>query len=303
MELIEIFLQEEENSSLENARDAYLLAMLEVEMPLISTKKVNIALTTQTNYLIKLQNFLQANLTKTESKIKDDHHVDTIQQKQQEKLHGHVDTILEKQQERLQGEVEFVQKCFLLLKSKPIEIVYELNLSRFKGEKVIPFGDLKNGFDAMLSHLVLLPLGTQNLELMFEILHRLESKNPLVGYHHAKMFDVLAQIDLIIAKFVNDEEPRKRGFENLSKALKAISSAVKMVGDIPEKSVEKAAVRRFGQLCYTIHQNFKSLDIPVPNEHLQRMGKAVQLLEGMSSDPKIQKLQGKLTYVLDSNPH
>ena len=303
LELIEIFLQEEENSSLENARDAYLLAMLEVEMKLISTQKVNMALATQEVYLIKLQKFLQDDLTKTESKIKGDTHVDTILQKQQEKLHGHVDTILQKQQERLRGEVEFIKKCILLLKSKPIEIVYELNLSRFKAEKVIPFGDLKNGFDAMLSHLVLLPLGTQNLELMFEILHRLESKNPLVGYHHAKMFDVLAQIDLIIAKFVNDEEPRKRGFENLSKALKAISSAVKMVGDIPEKSVEKAAVRRFGQLCYTIHQNFKSLDIPVPDEHLQRMGKAVHLLEGMSSDPKIQKLQGKLTYVLDSNPH
>ena len=111
------------------------------------------------------------------------------------------------------------------------------------------------------------------------------------------------QIDLLIAKFVNDEEPKKRGFENLSKALKAISSAVKMVGDIPEKSVEKAAVRSFGQLCYTIHQNFKSLNISVPNEQLKRMRKVVQLLEGMSSDSKIQKLQGKLAYVLDSQPH
>ena len=299
LELVEIFLQEAENSSLENARDAYLLAMLEVEMQLISTQKVNIALNTQTLYLMKLQNFLQDDLTKTESKIKGDGHADTVLQKQQKRSNDHVDTILEKQQKRLRGEVDFVQKCVLLLKSKPIEMDYELNLARFRGEKVIPFGDLKNGFDAMLSHLVLLPLGTTNIELMFEILHRLESKNPLVGYHHAKMFDVLAQIDLIIANIVNDEEPKKRGFDNLSKALNAISSAVKMVGDIPEKSVEKAAVRRFGHLCYTIHQNFKSLDIPVPNEHLQRMGRAVELLEGMSSDPKVQKLQGKLTSVLD----
>ena len=303
LELVDNFLQEAENSSLENSRDAYLLSMLELEMQLISTQKINIALATQTVYLMKLQKFLQDELTKIETKIKDDVHVDTILQKQQERLHGHVDTIIEKQYIRLRGEVDFVQKCVILLKYNPIETVYELNLSKFEKATIIPFGDLKNGFNAMLSHLVLLPLATKNLELMFDILHRLESKNPLVGYHHAKMFDVLAQIDLIIAKFVNDEEPKKRGFENLSKALKAISSAVKMVGDIPEKSVEKAAVRRFGQLCYTIHQNFKSLDIPVPNEHLQRMGKAVQLLEGMSSDPKIQKLQGKLAYVLDSQSH
>ena len=303
LELVEIFLQESENSSLENARDAYLLAMLEVEMQLISTQKVNMALATQTVFLMKLQKFLQDELTETEAKIKDYGHVDTILQKQQERLHGHVDTLLEKQQERLWGEVDFVQKCVFLLKYKPIEIVYELNLSKFKGATIIPFGDLKNGFDAMLSHLVLLPLATKNLELMFDILHRLESKNPLVGYHHAKMFDVLAQIELIIAGIVNDEEPRKKGFENLSNALNAISLAVKLVGDIPEKSVEKATVHRFGQLCYTIHQNFKSLNIPVHNEHLQRMRKAVQLLEYMSSDPKMQKLQGKLMSVLDSNPH
>jgi len=303
LELVEIFLQESENCSLENARDAYLLAMLEVEMELISTHKVNMALATQTVFLMKLQKYLQDELTNIENKLKDSGHVDTILQKQQEKLTGHVDTLMEKQQERLCGEVEFVQKCVLLLKYKPIEMVYELNLSKFKGATIIPFGDLKNGFNAMLTHLVLLPLATQNLELMFDILHRLESKNPLVGYHHAKMFDVLAQIELIIAGIVNDEEPKKKGLKNLSSSLKAISAAINLVGDIPEKSVEKATIHRFGQLCYTIYQNFKSLNIPVPNEHLQRMRKAVQLLEFMSSDPKMQKLQGKLTSVIDSNSH
>jgi len=303
LELVEIFLQESENSSLENARDAYLLAMLEVEMELISTHKVNMALATQTVFLMKLQKYLQDELTNIENKLKDSGHVDTILQKQQEKLTGHVDTLMEKQQERLCGEVEFVQKCVLLLKYKPIEMVYELNLSKFKGATIIPFGDLKNGFNAMLTHLVLLPLATQNLELMFDILHRLESKNPLVGYHHSKMFDVLAQIELIIAGVVNDEEPKKKGLKNLSSSLNAISAAINLVGDIPEKSVEKATIHRFGQLCYTIYQNFKSLNIPVPNEHLQRMRKAVQLLEFMSSDPKMQKLQGKLTSVIDSNSH
>ena len=151
----------------------------------------------------------------------------------------------------------------------------------------------------MLSHLVLLPLATKNLELMFDILHRLESKNPLVGFHHSKMFDILAQIELIIAAVVKDEEPRKNGLKNLSNALKAISGAVKLVGDSPEKSVEKAAVRRFAEMCYKIHQNFKSLDIPIPDEHLQRMRKAVQLLEKISSEPKNQKLQSKLMTVLD----
>ena len=59
LELAEIFLQEADNRSFENSRDAILLAMLEVENPMISTQKINIALETQTVYLMKLQKFLQ----------------------------------------------------------------------------------------------------------------------------------------------------------------------------------------------------------------------------------------------------
>ena len=191
-----------------------------------------------------------------------------------------------------------LKKCVELLKTEPISTVYELNLNKSKTEKIIPFGDLKNGFDPMLSRLVFLPLAQENMELMFEILHRLESKNPLVGYHQAKMHDVLAQIQLVIASVVNEPEPRKKGFEQLSKAMKAIGGAVKLVGDIPEKAVEKAAVHRFGHLCYTIHRSYRSHDIPVPGDHLQRMQKAVSLLKPIAADPKFQKIQTKLLYVL-----
>ena len=302
LELVEMFLQEAEGSSLQIARDAFLLVMQEVEKPMISTQKINMALTVQTIYLEKLKKFLHDDLTKTESKISDFKiHEQRIEKKRyfnSIKGDGNVDTILEKQQQRLRGEVDFIQKCVELLKTEPISTVYELNLNKSKTEKIIPFGDLKNGFDPMLRRLVFLPLAQENMELMFEILHRLESKNPLVGYHQAKMHDVLAQIQLVIASVVNEPEPRKKGFEQLSKAMKAISSAVKLVGDIPEKAVEKAAVHRFGHLCYTIHRSYRSYDIPVPGDHLQRMQKAVSLLEPIAADPKIQKIQAKLLYVL-----
>ena len=184
LELVAMLLEEENNSSLENNRDAYLLAMLEVEMPMISTQKTNMALAAQTAYLLKLQIFLQNELTETESKIKGDS--------------KKVDEILKNQLERLQGEVDFVQKCAVLLKKEPIETDYELNLKKWKADEKIPFGDLKNGFDPMLHRLVFLPLAIQNMELIFEILYRLETKNPVVGFHQSKMFDVLAQIQLVI---------------------------------------------------------------------------------------------------------
>ena len=286
LKLVEMFLQEAESCSLPISRDAFLLAMQEVASPMISTQKINMALAAQTIYLEKLQKVLKDDLTETESKIKGD---------------GNVDTILEKQLKRLQGEVNFISKCVDLLKTEPIPTDYELNLNKSRAGKTIPFGDLKNGFDTMLRRLVFLPLAGDNLKLIFDILHRLEGKNPLVGYHEAKMFDVLAQIQLIIASAGNEPEPKKSGFEQLSKALKAIGDAVKLVGTIPEKAIEKAAVYRYGHLCYTIYRTYKSNNIPVPKEHLKRVEKAVSLLEPIAEDPKILKMQAKLAYILDEN--
>ena len=83
--------------------------------------------------------------------------------------------------------------------------------------------------------------------------------------------------------------------------MKAIGDAVELVGNIPEKAIEKAAVLRYGHLCYTIHRTYKSNNIPVPKAHLKRVEKAVALLEPIATDPKIQKLQAKLVNVLDEN--
>ena len=82
------------------SRDAFLLAMQEVASPMISTQEINMTFAAQTIYLEKLQKVLKDDLTETESKIKGD---------------GNVDTILEKQLNRLQGEVNFISKCVDLL--------------------------------------------------------------------------------------------------------------------------------------------------------------------------------------------
>ena len=57
------------------------------------------------------------------------------------------------------------------------------------------------------------------------------------------------------------------------------------------KAIEKAAVYRYGHLCYTIHRTYKSNNIPVPKEHLKRVEKAVSLLEPIATDPKNRKMQ------------
>ena len=73
--------------------------------------------------------------------------------------------------------------------------------------------------------------------------------------------------------------------------MKVIEDAVKLVGNIPEKAIEKAAVQRYGNLCYTILHTYKSNNIPVPKEHLKRVEKEVSLLEPIAEDPKNRKMQ------------
>ena len=81
--------------------------------------------------------------------------------------------------------------------------------------------------------------------------------------------------------------------------MKTIGNAVKLVVNIPEKAIEKAAVLRYEHLCYTIHRTYKSNNIPVPKEHLKRVEKAVSLLEPIAEDPNNRKMQAKLAYILD----
>ena len=95
-----MFLQEVESCSLTISRDAFLLAMQAVAIPMIVTLK-NMALAAQTIYLEKLQKVLKDDLTETEFKIKGD---------------CNVETILEKQLKRQQGEINFISKCVDLLK-------------------------------------------------------------------------------------------------------------------------------------------------------------------------------------------
>ncbi len=283
IKLVEIYLLEEKNCNLLTSRDAFLLIMLEIEDVVLSSEKINLALETQKIYLEKLQNFLTDDLRETETKIKGERSVDNV---------------LLRQHKKLQGEVNFIKKCRSLLQISPIEVDYELNLAKSKGESHIPYGDLKNGFDPMLRCLVYLPLAEKSLSLIFNILQRLESKNPMIGYHKSKLHEIFSQIFLVIGTVGGKNEYKKKGFENLTKALQSIIGSIKLIGNYPEKSIEKAVVYRFSHLCYSFHGIYNTFGIVIPGSHFVRVKKALSLLEPIAKDPKFHKIQSKLLYIL-----
>ena len=74
--------------------------------------------------------------------------------------------------------------------------------------------------------------------------------------------------------------------------------AIKLIGDIPEKPIEKAVVHRFSHLCYSICGIFNSFGIAIPESHYLRIKKALSLIEPIAKDPKFQKIQAKLIYII-----
>ena len=132
---------------------------------------------------------------------------------------------------------------------------------------------------------------------MFDILQRLESKNPMIGYHKSKMHEIYSQIFLVIGTVGKKKEYKKKGFENLGKALQAIIFSIRLIGDFPEKPMEKAVVYRFSYLCYSIYGIYNSLGLAIPGNHFVRIKKALSLLEPMAKNPKFQKIQSKLLYI------
>ncbi len=282
LELLEMFVRQSEHLELNVARDAYILALFEAETNLLSTHKINAAVITQNIYLKKLFGYLSSDYALAQEKMDE----------------SGDDVVLKQQAQKMQSGVSFVRGCFTLLKSEPIQHKFELNLHDARGSSSIDFEEIKKGYDPMLRRLNLIPPAQQNRELMLDILHRLEKKNPLVGYHESKMHEILAQIKLAASLASKETGIQKVGFELLSKAMKAISLAVDMVGNAPEKSIEVAIIHRYGQLCYTIQHSLKTHGVQITNEHKDRMRKAVNLMEPITDDPKVKSMQSKLLRIL-----
>ena len=71
-----------------------------------------------------------------------------------------------------------------------------------------------------------------------------------------------------------------------------------MIGDLPEKPIEKAVVHRFSYLCYSIYGIYISFGISIPENHYSRIKKALTLIEPLAKEPKFKKIQSKLIYIL-----
>jgi len=286
LELIELLFKEGRKCNLIAFRDAYLLATLEAETPLLSTRKLNLLIQAQRVYLQKLGGFLKADQANVE-----------------EKLRGggsESDAMIEGQLRRVKTGLGFIAESQKLLKAEPLSHDYTLNLKEMRNLSKIPFGDIKFGFDPMLRASAKLPTMEMNRQLMLDILRRAEARNPLVGYHEAGMYETLAKLQMVVGVGTQESEHHQRTFDLLNQGLSAIRHSVNLVGDTPKKPLEYACIQKYGQLCYEANGAYILLPFPVPLEHQDRMQHATELLGRISDKPQAQRLQQKLMQAIST---
>lgn len=280
LDLLDLLFKEGSQCNLIAFRDAYLLATLEAEATQLSTRKLNLLILAQQSYLQKLGGFLKADQANTEEKLGGGKSTS--------------ETILEAQLRRLKAGLGFVAESLKLLKQEPLRHDYTLNLKELRNLSKIPFGDIKFGLDPMLRAASKLPTMEMNRQLMLDILRRAEACNPIVGYHEAGMYEILAQLQMVIGMGTHETKHHQRTFDLLNQGLTAIRHSVNLVGDMPSKPVDYACFQKYGQLCYEANGAYILLPFPVPTEHQERMRHAVDLLSKISDKPQAQGLQQKL---------
>ena len=273
-------MKEAEKANLICARDAYLLSLLDLESTFLNSNKINSALSTQGLYLKKLFEKVNQEFQTSKQKIRESG--------------SEANKRLKSQISNIQFGSTYLESCISILEVPLLQNQFELDLRPGIVGKEIPNEELIHGYDPFFNALCHIPLAETARHKIVDILHLLEKNNPLVDYHEAKMYEINASLIFAEVLMVKNSERLKGAVIQLSKAFNSISQAVSLVGYSANRSIEIATLLRYAHLCYFAARTFRLHQIPIPDEHMERMKKAVNLLGKISDDKNAKILQQKL---------
>ncbi len=275
MGLVLHFLNEYRRDNLLAARDAYQLSLLELEQMTLSVKKVYVAAQAQTRYFASLYNFYKRDVLRLQG--------------------GDVsDETVKEQLKHLQQGVSFIQECNRLLKIDPPQGDHEVNIKELLTLKKIPFGDIKYGIDPVLKVLAHIPPAERARANLMDLLRRSERKNPLTGYHEARILEIQARMQIIRASLTQEGNDQTHSLQAVSRAVMAVRGALKNVGVNPTQPLEVAVIFKFGQLVQMQSSAYKLFHSPLPEDHKSAINEAVTLLGQISDKKGVVALQKRL---------
>lgn len=268
LELVQEFLRKGHDDGLMQCRDAYLLAMLEVDSPVVNTDKLRIAMKAQKVYLAKMLWFLQDDFS-------------TLSQSSESP-----DVL-----PQITRSVKFIKEINNILPYHNFDSKESVEMDAKKLSKM-GRSELETTLSPILEGISALPLAKTNQAILMEVLESTTKISPLSGYHMSRIYRRTAQLHLIAA-MTGDKEQAKPSVEFLSKSLKSINAALPMMKKATRSDLS-SCVREYALICLMVYQYLPRLGGSINAEHIKRMEHASKLLSRIHDERGVASLQQKL---------
>lgn len=279
--LVEPFTLKGVKGDLLTFRQVVFHAMFELSVHQIDTAKINLAILAQNNYLHKLADFFKDEASSyqvTLNKLEEN----TSKKKETKGQENSKDELMQ-QLKDFQAKSRFMKEVILMMKARPLKAEVSIDIHELRSAGQLSKEAVEKSIAPLLGGMVSMPAVATNTKVLIDILKTGASRMPAGGFYESKMNRIMSKI--YFAGYV-------AGWQQLSadcqkaiiSSFNSISNTLKVVGNNPQSTLEKASVREFGMVCIIIAQQFPMLGAAAPGNLKQAMKKAVSLLQTMSNE-------------------
>lgn len=280
LELIENFAIKGIKGHLGTYRNVFLHAMYEAGNDVISTERLRIAALSQRRYIDKLISFLIEEITLSKNKAKEN-----------KAKGGHI-AYLDRMEDS-KKKVQFLKDISSLIRPKPVERSFEAHVNDLLTTEKPSAEVIQNVLVPMTNAMVSMPLLKDSTQFIIECLKKLLPTKPYGFFYDSRLHRSMAK--LMFCAYSNGYRDKgKECLKQLTYAMTAINNAIQMVGANPQSKIDRACIREYALICFSIHQQSPMLGHLPPSDHLQRMEEAIKMLALISEEPGVIELETAL---------
>ncbi len=270
LELVESYVKRGEEDHLVLNRDAFLLALLEVEHQDPNTHTLRIASIAQKKYLDSLEAFLKAENAEVQDSVQN------------------VDQIKEANRK-----LWFVSEMAKTFKHRTFK-----DETTFHVNEIIKTGRVKrDDIGAKLAPLIEvlgnLPSATNARQRVMDVLGRVSSKHALAAHYQGQLLRKDARVLMMRFK-AGEKERGPEVLSTLDNALVHARNSIKLMKGTTTRVEQALCIKEFGFLCLAVSQYYPMTGTNIRSEHVRLIETAARMLGMVSQDRGISELQKKL---------
>ncbi len=270
LELVEAYVKRGEEDHLILNRDAFLLALMEVEHQDPNTHTLRVASIAQKKYLDSLEAFLKAENAEVQDAAQN---VDQI-----------------KEANRKLWYVSEMAKTF---KHRTFKEDAEFHVNEILKTGRVKRDDIGARLAPLIEVLGNLPSATGSRERVMDVLGRVSSKHALAAHYQGQLLRKDARILMMRFK-AGEKEKGPEVLSTLDSALVHARNSIKLMKGTTSRVEQALCIKEFGFLCLAVSQYYPMTGTNIRSEHVRLIETAARMLGMVSQDRGISELQKKL---------